>query len=312
MLPLTSVWPAAKGPGMHDMPAVTVSVLQFGTAHWQLAHIQRRGIDQRHGFKLEVKLVANLGASRLAVSSASVDGAVADLLWTQHRYEAGTPYLYLPFSSQIGDILVADTSPVRTLADLVGRRIGVAGGPDSKGWVLLQEVAKAQGIELAGQTSVQYAAPPLLSQALKREQVEVLITYWHFAAKLKAEGGYRSLIRMSDLLAALELDRDLPVLGYVFRADWAMAHRDLVTRFDQALMQAQAELGESAEAWLPLRPLMRADDDAVFEALRSGFVAGMPKPLGSARIADLQQLLVLTGTDRESVLPVSLFFQPQP
>ena len=79
MRPLTAVWPAGAGSGEADMPTVTVSVLQFGSGHTrrELAHIQRRGIDKRHSFTLDVRLLANLSASRLAVSSTSVDGAVA-------------------------------------------------------------------------------------------------------------------------------------------------------------------------------------------------------------------------------------------
>jgi NitT/TauT family transport system substrate-binding protein len=77
MRPLTAVWPAGAGSGEADMPTVTVSVLQFGSGHTrrELAHIQRRGIDKRHSFTLDVRLVTNLSASRLAVSSTSVDGA---------------------------------------------------------------------------------------------------------------------------------------------------------------------------------------------------------------------------------------------
>ena len=106
------------------LPVLTLSVLQFGTPHWELDHLKRHGLDKANGFELEVRLVADLPASRLALSSGSVDGAVSDLLWAQARYEAGTAYHYLPFSSQIGEVLVNDGSPVRTLADLRGKRIG--------------------------------------------------------------------------------------------------------------------------------------------------------------------------------------------
>lgn len=294
------------------LPTLTLSVLQFGTAHWELVHIQRRGLDRAHGFDLDVRLVANLAASRIAVASSDVDGAVADLLWTQARFEAGMPYLYLPFSSSIGDIMVPEDSSVESVADLVGKRIGVAGGPDSKGWVLLKKVARQQGYDLDRDATVQYAAPPLLSQALKRRQLDVLVTYWHFAARLRGEGGVRSAFSMSDLLDVLGLDRDLPVLGYVFRADWAERHRGLVGQFGEALSQAKNELAADPTYWNALRPLMRAGDDRVFDALRSGFVEGIPKPLDDSRIADLQHLLKLVGTPPDQRLPAALFFRSAP
>ncbi|WP_273209403.1 ABC transporter substrate-binding protein [Marinobacter subterrani] len=295
-----------------NLPALSVSVLQFGTAHWELNHILHRGLDRKNGYRLDLTLVANLPASRLAVTSGSVNGAVADLLWAQSRFRAGTPYLYVPFSSQIGDIVVAEDSGIRSVADLAGKRIGVAGGPDSKGWILLKKVAAGQGINLSAATDVQFAAPPLLSQALKRGQVDVIVTYWHFAARLKGAGGWRSAFGMADLLSAMDLDRNLPVLGYVFPAGWAGNHRPLIDRFASSLQQAQEELADNPGHWQRLRPLMGDPAEGVFTALREGFVAGTPAPLNDRRIAELQQLLALTGADPGNLMPARLLYRRQP
>lgn len=295
-----------------ELPTLSVSVLQFGTAHWELDHILHRGLDRKSGYRLELKLVANLPASRLAVTSGSVNGAVADLLWAQSRYQAGTPYLYVPFSSRIGDIVVPEESDIGSVADLAGKRIGVAGGPDSKGWILLQKVAEEQGIALSESSKVQFAAPPLLSQALKRDQVDVIVTYWHFAARLMGEGGWRSAFGMADLLTALELDRNLPVLGYVFPADWAGNHRSLVDRFAASLREAKAELTDDESHWQRLRPLMGEPQDGIFQALKAGFIAGTPAPQTDRRIADLHRLLALTGADPDNLMPADLFHRSQP
>lgn len=295
-----------------DLPMLSVSVLQFGTAHWELDHLLHRELDREYGYRLELKPVANLPASRLAVTSGSVHGAVADLLWAQSRFEAGTPYLYVPFSSQIGDIVVADNSPIRSVADLAGKRIGVAGGPDSKGWILLKKVAQRQGINLEESAELQFAAPPLLSQALKRGQVDVIVTYWHFAARMRGEGGWRSAFGMADLLTELDLDRNLPVLGYVFPELWARDNDPLMDRFAASLQQAKAELAESTSYWQRLRPLMGDPDDSVFAALREGFVAGTPAPQTDQRIADLQRLMTLTGAGPDNLMPASLFYRSQP
>ena len=292
------------------LPVLSVSVLQFGTAHWELDHILHQGLDQKNGYRLELKLVANLPASRLAVTSGSVNGAVADLLWAQARFQAGTPYRYVPFSSRIGDIVVPEGSDIRSVSDLAGKRIGVAGGPDSKGWILLQKVAEQQGIRLNESADVQFAAPPLLSQALKRDQLDVIVTYWHFAARLRGEGGWRSAFGMADLLTALGLDRTLPVLGYVFPADWAEEHRPLIDRFAASLHQAKAELAQESH-WQRLRPLMGNPEDRVFEALRAGFIAGRPAPQSDQRIADLHRLLKLTGADEDKLMPAELFHRRQ-
>ncbi|MDA7088938.1 ABC transporter substrate-binding protein [Pseudomonas sp. SA3-5] len=297
--------------GNPPLPVLTLSVLQFGTAHWELEHLQRRQLDRAQGFELKVRLVADLPASRLAVASGSVDGAVGDLLWAQSRYAAGTPYLYLPFSAQIGEVVVASDSAIEQVADLTGKRIGVAGGPVSLGWLLLQQVARQQGIDLARAAEVQFAAPPLLSQALRRGQVDALVTYWHFAARLRAGGGSRSAFALADLLQALGLNPDLPVLGYVFPQTWAAQHRALLEQFERALRQGKTELAETPAYWDAIRPLMRAEDDAVFAALRAGFVEGTPEPLDAGRIADLRRLLSLTGAKPAQLMPETLFFRAE-
>lgn len=291
----------------HALPVLTLSVLQFGTPHWELDHLKRHGLDQANGFDLQVRLVADLPASRLALGSGSVDGAVSDLLWAQARYEAGTAYRYVPFSSQIGEVLVNDGSDIRTLADLRGKRIGVAGGPDGLGWLLLQRVAARQGIDLAREATVQYAAPPLLSQALRRGQVDALLTFWHFSARLRGEGGVRTAFRLADLVSTLGFDSDLPVLGYLFPEDWAAAHEELLQHFTHALRQTKQQLTRQPEYWQAIRPLMRADDEAVFAVLRDSFVEGIPQPLNATRIAALQRLLTLTGTEPAALMPAALF-----
>lgn len=293
------------------LPVLSLSVLQFGTAHWELDHLKHRGLDQANGYRLELRPVANLPASRLAVTSGSVDGAVADLLWAQSRYAAGAPYLYVPFSSRIGDIVVAEHSEIESVADLAGRRIGVAGGPDSKGWILLNRVADQHGISLADTVELQFGAPPLLSQALKRGQVDAIVTYWHFAARLKGQGGWQSAFAMEDLLAELGLNTNLPVLGYVFPKVWAQSHRELIDRFARSLRDAKQQLAEEPEHWQRIRVLMRNPAPGEFDALRKGFVEGTPQPLTDQRIADLQRLLELTGAEPEHLMPATLFFREE-
>jgi NitT/TauT family transport system substrate-binding protein len=294
------------------LPVLSISVLQFGTAHWELDHLMHRGLDRQNGYRLELALVANLPASRLAVTSGSVNGAVADLLWAQSRYQAGSPYLYVPFSSRVGDVVVAESSGIGSVADLAGKRIGVAGGPDSKGWILLRSVAEQQGIDLSNAADVQFAAPPLLSQALRRSQVDVIVTYWHFAARLIGEGGWRSAFGMDDLLTALDLDRSLPMLGYVFPAGWARAHRPLVDRFAASLYQAKTELADNDAHWQRLQSLMGKPESGVAEALRDGFVFGTPAALTDRRVVDLHQLLTLTGADTDHLMPADLFYRSPP
>lgn len=305
-------YPLQKVAAATELPDISVSVLQFGTAHWELAAMKGAGLDRANGFELTMQMVANLGAARLALTSGSADAAVADLLWVQSQFIRELPYRYVPFSSSIGEVVVPTGSGVRSLADLTGLRVGIAGGPDSKGWILMLAAAEQQEIDLADDIIKQYAAPPLLSEALRRKQLDAVVTYWHFAARLTANGEFRSAFQMRDLLIQLGLDPRLPLLGFVFADSWAAANPQLMAGFYRALQKTQEQLLEGQAEWNSLRPLMQAGDDETFAALRGGFIDGIPALLTPARVADLQALLTILGTPPASVMPERLFYQQAP
>jgi NitT/TauT family transport system substrate-binding protein len=76
---------------------------------------------------------------------------------------AGTNLCFAPFSSSAGGIMTGAQSPIRGLADLRGRKLGVVGGPVDKSWLIVQAAGHAtQGIDLASAADVVYGAPPLL------------------------------------------------------------------------------------------------------------------------------------------------------
>jgi NitT/TauT family transport system substrate-binding protein len=301
-----------------SLPVVNASALQFGTVHWELAAMVEQGLDRAHGFELAIDTRANLSATRLALAANQADVIVGDWLWAAQRHVSGSPKLFMPYSASIGSLIVQDDSDIEAIADLAGRRIGVAGGPDSKGWILLQAVARKQGVELSLE-QVQFAAPPLLNQALRRGQLDAVLTYWHYGAKLLAGGDFRELVSMTRLAKSLGLNAQMPMLGYVFNRSWAEAHPRLVDAFAAAIADTKARLISSDAAWEPLRTLMRADDDALFQAYKAGYRAGDPGPLRMtpAQIGSAQSLYRLireqmpTPGGTPERLPADLFYQAQ-
>ena len=85
---------------------------------------------------------------------------------------------------------------------------------------------------------------------------------------------------MPDTLEGLGIPRDLPLLGWVFSEKWAKEHAASVNGFLKASYAAKQIMKDDDAEWLRLRPRMKADDDAVFTALRDGFRAGIPACFG--------------------------------
>ena len=172
-----------------------------------------------------------------------------------------------------------DVSPagVTQFADLKGKRLGVAGGALDKSWLLLRAYARRTvGEDAATFLRPQFAAPPLLNELVLRGELPAAMNFWHYTARLSA-AGMQELITMPQILAGLGIEDELPLVGWVFREGWANQNVAAIEGFLRASDAAKALMLESDAAWEELRPLMRAENEETFVALREGFRAGIPR-----------------------------------
>jgi NitT/TauT family transport system substrate-binding protein len=257
-----------------DLGTIKIGVLKFGTVSWELDVIEHHGLDAKEGFTLEVTGFAANDAADVALMGEAVDGIVEDWLWVSRLRGEGVPLTFIPYSSSVGALMVPADGSIDSLADLDGKRLGIAGGPLDKSWLLIQALAKEQGVDLAEVTEPVYGAPPLLAEKFKSGELDAVINYWHFAARLEAEG-HRRLIDVTQAQEALGVPADTPQLGYVFREQWADEHPDLVQAFARASRAAKVIMDESDEEWERLRPLTRAEDDATLDALKRRYREGI-------------------------------------
>ncbi|WP_084536473.1 ABC transporter substrate-binding protein [Azospirillum halopraeferens] len=281
-------------PAAADPSTVRIGLLKFGTVSWEIETLRAHGMDRARGFTLEVVDLANPEAGKIGLLGNSVDVIVSDWLWTARQRADGEALAFLPYSSAVGSVMVPADSPVRTLADLKGRKLGVAGGPLDKGWLLIRALAlRDHGIDLPSAATPVFAAPPLLNQQALTGGLDAVLTYWHFAARLEARG-FRSIAGVEQAATALTDGAvAVPSIGFVFREAWAQRNPALVDAFFAASLEAKALLQTSDTAWDAVRPLMRAEDEATFEALRAGYRAGIPQRWGAAEKAAAAKVFAL-------------------
>ncbi len=268
-----------------ELPVINIAALKFGTLNWELQTIRNQQLDLDQGYQLQVTPLAGMSATRTALMSGAADVIVADWIWVSRQRAAGELLQFVPFSNSIGELVLTKGSTVRSLSDLAGKRIGIAGGPGSKGWLLLRARAMQLGIDLKQVSEQQYGAPPLLNAALEQGRLDAVITFWHYAARLKAKG-YPALVNIKQTSRELGLESDLPMLGFVFRQSWAEQHPQQVDALLRSSRAAKQFLKATPDAWQPLREMMKASDEGTFGQLKSGYLAGIPAPLTGAQIDD--------------------------
>lgn len=301
-------------PRAEEMPVIRIGVLENGTVNWELQTIKDHGLDRDNGFTLQTLPLAGNPATQVAMQGGAADSIVSDFLWVAQQRAMGADFTFLPYSTAVGGLVVPKDSPVKTVSDLTGKTIGIAGGPVDKSWLILRAWFRQQdGQDLAAVTKQVFGAPPVIQNAAETGEIAGAINFWHFMAKMQA-GGMRQIISVSDAAADLGLDPGTPLLGYVLRDGWIADHPDLAQGFARASRQAKDLLATDDTAWDSLRPIMNADNDAEFAALRTGWRAGIP-PEGPVDAEDAQAMFSvmaeLGGDDLTgglSELPQGLFW----
>lgn len=263
---------------------IRVGVLQYGTVNWELEVMQRHGLAEREGIRLKIVPLALKDAASVALLGGAVDMIVTDWLWVARQRADGRDFVFAPYSRTVGMLMVRPDAGIQRFADLRGKRLGVAGGALDKSWLLLRAYArKTLGDDAAQLVQPNFAAPPLLNQLLLSGELPATLNFWHFTARLEA-AGMRRLLDMDDILETLGIDRELPLLGWVFTERWAAANRSSVDGFLRASAAAKTLMAQSDAVWNELRETTRAEDAATLKALRDGYRAGIPK--GSAADAE--------------------------
>lgn len=276
-----------------DDTVIRIGILQFGTVNWELDVIQRHDLDDKHGFSLDIVPLASNQATTVALQAGDVDMIVSDWLWVSRQRGSGRDFTFVPFSSAVGAIMVPDDSDIHTIEDLKGLTLAVAGSPLDKGWLLLRGLSTEQyGFDLEGENEVVFGAAPLLTELALQGEVDAVLNYWHFSARLEPLG-FRRIIDSNEGAMALGAEGPISAVGYVFDESWADGNTETVLGFFRASGEAKEIMNTSDEEWETLRGMTNAEDDATLEALRDRFREGIPtRPLreeleDTARIYDL-------------------------
>ncbi len=291
---------------------VRLAALRFGSFQWLLETIVAEKLAEAEGIVLDVRKIASSQAGPIALLSGDADVIVSDWPWAMRQRAKGEDVRFAPYSSALGAVMVAPDSPLSTLADLKGKRLGVAGSELDKSWIMLRAYAQKKfGIDLAEAAKPVFGAPPLLTEEIRSGRIDALLNFWTYASRLKG-GGYKELIGMDAVMEGLGISPPPPMVGYVWGRAFEEAHPEALNGFLNAVKRANDILKTSDEAFARLRGVMKVKDDAEFEALRATYRAGIPEGWTPAHTAAAEELLkLLQKLGSEDLIGTDTTFDPK-
>ncbi|MBR0715006.1 ABC transporter substrate-binding protein [Bradyrhizobium liaoningense] len=268
---------------------IRLAVQKTGTFSWELAAIRENGLDKAANLSLEVTELASTEAGKIAMRAGSADVMLSDWLWVSRERALGAKLTFYPYSSALGAVMVPANSPIKTLSDLKGRKLAVAGGAIDKSWLLLQARMKQDGIDLKSEATIVYGAPPLLAAKALDGEMDASLNFWNFCAQLEAKG-FRRVAGIEDIMPKLGAKGAVAAVGYVFDEDWAAKNRDVVARFIAMTRKAKELLATSDTAWDKIAPLTGTADPAVLQTYRTRYREGIPRRTIADEEADARVL----------------------
>ncbi len=263
---------------------VRVGILQYGTVHWELDVIKHHELIKKEGIELEVVQAASSNAVNVMLQSGRVDLVVGDWIWVSRQRNEGRGFTSFPYSLAEGSLMVHPDSGIKSIDDLKGKKVGIAGGEVNKNWLITRAYSLYKsGIDLQDIIKPAFAAPPLLNQLMLRGDFDAVLNFWHYSAKLEAMG-MTPLISVDEMLDELSISHSIPLLVWIFRQDWADKNPELLSGFLNASFAAKRILVESDTEWERIKPLTKASDPRTLKVLRETYRSGVPFEFGEQEI----------------------------
>jgi NitT/TauT family transport system substrate-binding protein len=309
---LASVGFGLRARAAADLGTLSVASLKFGSLSWVLATIRAEDLAKKAGLKLDIIDVATNQAGPVALLSGEADVIVSDWPWALRQRALGEKLKFAPYSSALGAVMVPRDSKIAQLADLEGKKLGVAGGGIDKSWLLLRAYSrKTLGKDISDMAEPVFGAAPLLAEEARSGRIDAVLNFWTYSARLSG-AGFRKLIGMDEVLKALGIDPVPSLVGFIWREKTEKKKGPAIAAFLDAVAQANAILATSDSAWERIRGLVKPKDDAEFAAIKTYYRKGIPPPWSAADTRSAEKLTqVLKAAGGGEYLGGSTRFDPK-
>ncbi len=256
--PTASQPPAAPGatPAAGGAPAAAGEPLtiRFGytvsTSTFPLDAAVAHGLFAKRNLKLDITPYAGFEALYTATRSGALDMGTGGLASIVDLHAQGVPVKVIFGNSLLNnEILVRKDSPIQSVAELKGKRIGVFGGASGTTANMFMAVCITYyGFDPRTDAQVQYGAAPLLAGLVQKGDADAFVSLDPITTQQLVSGNVRSIGELGQIYK--EHTGIHPYSGSLNVADaFAQQHPEAVRAVLETWLEAVAFLKDNFEEW---------------------------------------------------------------
>ncbi|WP_019631531.1 ABC transporter substrate-binding protein [Actinomadura atramentaria] len=204
-----------------------------------------KGFFKAEGLTVHQKVVAGAAQALPLLKGGSLDITQGGHVGVIEAQASGTYDLRIiaeasQMTKNLTGILVAKDSPIKTPADLAGKKIGTNARGDQTS-LLTRATVQPYGVKIDEQKDVVVQPFPADQQLLKSGKVDAIVVPEPFVSQAQQQIGARLLSDFSE-----GPTKDFPITGYVTTSKFAKENPKTVAAFQRAFFKAQAIASDRA------------------------------------------------------------------
>ena len=224
--------------------------------------MQTKGIAAKHGIEIDLTRVASPTASYTVMQSGDFHigfgGWLSIAVLRAKGFKLSNVYSMVSYTN---DVMVRADSPVKNMAELKGKRIGLFGGANAATtWLFRVVSVKFFGFDPTKDAKIHFGAPPLLIGMLERGELDAVLILDPFITQLLETGNYRSIANLGRIWRE-KAGQEPMLVAVTVNEPWAKANPDVTKRFVAAFKEALIYLKTRPEVWPEIAKSMRVKTD---------------------------------------------------
>jgi len=254
--------------------------------------VQKYALDRKYGLAMQEVDLSAPGQQYVRFRTDDIDVAPGTFIDLMRQRKAGIALLAFHSAQRFNNfIVVKPSSPIRSFADLKGKRMGEF-GTTFLDWLILRAAGKkAYGFDIETDAELVAGSPPLLNQFLAKGEVDAMLQFSTLTLGAIKAGEQRMVIDVPGLMRRAGFSPNCFNSFWLMTEKWHAAHPDAVRRLAQMVDEAYAKLRTDDALWPVLGERIGFTDPAIVAAYRDLARAEDNPPYNRGLIAPTQVLL---------------------